>query len=59
MWIIGASRNKLRQALLAYGIDGYPMDTGTANLTLCSKTEWRTLFEQNGESILSLYTDFH
>lgn len=58
LWIIGASRNKLRQALLAYGIDEYPMDTGTANLTLCSKTEWRTLFEQNGESILSFIQTF-
>lgn len=58
LWINGASRNKLRQALLAYGIDGYPMSTGTANLTLCSKTEWRTLFEQEGERIQSFIQSF-
>lgn len=58
LWINGSSRNKLRQALLAYGIDGYPMPTGTANLTLCSKTEWRTLFEIEGESIQSFIQSF-
>ena len=58
LWINGASRNKLRQALLAYGIHGYPMSTGTANLTLCSKTEWRTLFEQEGERIQSFIQSF-
>ena len=58
LWINGSSRNKLRQALLAYGIDGYPMPTKTVNLTLCSKTEWRTLFEQKGESILSFMQSF-
>lgn len=58
LWINVASRNKLRQALLAYGINGYPMSTGTANLTLCSKTEWRVLFEQEGESIQSFIQSF-
>ncbi len=58
LWINVASRNKLRQALLAYGIDGYPMSTGTANRTLCSKTEWRTLFEQEGERIQSFIQSF-
>lgn len=58
MWINVTSRNKLRQALLAYGIDGYPMSTGTANLTLCSKTEWRKLFEHEGKSILSFIQSF-
>lgn len=58
LWINVTSRNKLRQALLAYGIDGYPMSTGTANLTLCSKTEWRKLFEHEGKSILSFIQSF-
>lgn len=58
LWINGSSRNKLRQALLAYGIDGYPMPTGTANLTLCSKTEWRVLFEQKGECIQAFIQSF-
>lgn len=55
LWINSPNRNKLRQALLAYGMDGYPMSTGATatNLTLCSKTEWRTLFEKKGESIKS------
>lgn len=58
LWINVTSRNKLRQALLAYGIDGYPMSTGTANLTLCSKTEWRKLFEHEGKSIQSFIQSF-
>lgn len=58
LWINSPNRNKLRQALLAYGMDGYPMSTGTANLTLCSKTEWRTLFEKKGESIKSFIQSF-
>lgn len=58
LWINVTSRNKLRQALLAYGIDGYPMSTGTANLTLCSKTECRKLFEHEGKSILSFIQSF-
>lgn len=52
IWITGNSRNKLRQALLAFGVEGYPMPTGTANHTLCAKTEWRTLFEKQGERMI-------
>ena len=47
------SLNKLRRALLAFGINGYPMATGNTNRTLCSETEWRTLFENQGEQIIS------
>ena len=53
LWIEPTSCNKLRRALLAYGIKDYPMSTGTANLTLCSGTEWRALFEKQGEQIVS------
>ena len=41
----------MRRAFLAYGINSYPLATGTANDTLCSGTEWRTLFEKSGEQI--------
>ncbi len=51
LWVKPKSRNKLRRALLAYGIDGYPMFTGSANMTLCSGTEWRELFEKRGNQI--------
>ena len=53
LWVEPDSRNKLRRALLAFGINGYPMSTGTANMTLCSDTEWRTLFERQGEQIVT------
>ena len=52
LWIEPESRNKLRRALLAFGISGYPMPTGTANLTLCSDTEWRELFESQGNQVV-------
>ena len=52
LWVEPESRNKLRRALLAFGINGYPMPTGTANLTLCSATEWRELFENHGNQII-------
>ncbi|MDE5784254.1 MAG: DUF262 domain-containing protein [Prevotella sp.] len=45
--------DKTRQALLAYGIKGYPMPTGTPNMTLCINTEWRNLFEKQGKQVLS------
>ena len=44
--------NKLRRALLAFGISGYPMPTSAANMTLCSGTEWRELFENQGNQIV-------
>ena len=53
LWVAPESRNKLRRALLAFGINGYPMPTGTANMTLCSNTEWRILFEKQGDQIVS------
>ena len=53
LWMKPDSRNKLRRALLAYGIGDYPMSTGTANMTLCSKTDWRVLFEKQGEKMAS------
>ena len=53
LWIKPVSRNKLRRALLAFGVKGYPMPTGTANMTLCSDTEWRELFEKQGDQIIS------
>ena len=53
LWIESENRNKLRRALLAFGIKDYPMPTGTANLTLCSGTDWRKLFEMQGEQIVS------
>ena len=45
--------NKLRRALLAFGVQGYPMPTGATNWTLCSDTEWRTLFERQSDQIVS------
>ncbi len=51
LWMDLPNPNLLRQALLAYGLKGYPAHTGTANLTLCSGTEWRTLFEREGEAV--------
>lgn len=57
LWINGNSRNKLRQALLAFGIENYPMATDTANHTLCSKTEWRTLFEKQGNRIIEFINE--
>ncbi|MBE6325572.1 MAG: DUF262 domain-containing protein [Bacteroidales bacterium] len=45
--------NKLRRALLAYGVNDYPMQTGYANLTLCSDSEWRDLFEKQGKQIIT------
>lgn len=45
--------NKLRRALLAFGVQGYPMPTHTTNWTLCSGTEWRTLFERQSNQIVS------
>ena len=56
LWILPTNLNKLRRALLAFGLSGYPMATGSANRTLCSKTEWRTLFEKRGEQIISFMT---
>ena len=53
LWDEPDSRNKLRRALLAFGVNGYPMPTGTANMTLCSDTEWRVLFEKQGDQIIS------
>lgn len=53
LWVEPKSRNKLRRALLAFGINSYPMPTGTANWTLCSGTEWRVLFEKQGDQIIS------
>lgn len=53
LWIAPDSLNKLRRALLAWGVKGYPMSTGTANKTLCSNTEWRVLFEKRDEQIKS------
>ena len=53
LWDEPESRNKLRRALLAFGLNGYPMPTGTANMTLCSDTEWRVLFEKQGDQIIS------
>lgn len=53
LWITPDNLNKLRRALLAWGVEGYPMSTGTANKTLCSNTEWRVLFEKNEEQIKS------
>lgn len=51
LWMDSKSRNKLRRALLAFGINDYPMSTASTNMTLCSKTEWRELFEKQGEQI--------
>ncbi len=53
LWIAPDSLNKLRRALLAWGVKGYPMSNGTANKTLCSNTEWRVLFEKRDEQIKS------
>ena len=53
LWVEPDSRNKLRRALLAFGVNGYPMPTGTANMTLCSDIEWRELFEKQGDQIIS------
>lgn len=53
LWELPSDRNKLRRALLAFGINNYPLPTGTANMTLCSGTEWRTLFEKQGEQIVA------
>lgn len=53
LWIAPDSLNKLRRALLAWGVKGYPMSTSTANKTLCSNTEWRVLFEKRDEQIKS------
>ena len=53
LWIKPENLNKLRRAMLAFEIDNYPMTTGTANLTLCSGTEWRDLFEKQSEQIVS------
>lgn len=50
-------QNTVRRALLAYGINGYPMSTGTANHTLCRGTEWRTLFEKKGDQILGFINE--
>lgn len=52
LWMKPNNLNTLRRALLAFNIDNYPMVTGTANMTLCSGTEWRTLFERQGEQII-------
>lgn len=57
LWVEG-NRNELRQALLAFGVEGYPMPTGTANHTLCAKTEWRTLFEKQGTRIIEFINEF-
>lgn len=51
LWIDPKSRNKLRRALLAFGVNDYPMPTASTNMTLCSRTEWRELFEKQGEQI--------
>ncbi len=53
LWITPESRNKLRRALLAFKMDDYPMKTNSANDTLCSGTEWRTLFEKQAEKMKS------
>lgn len=53
LWGDPKKLNKLRRALLAFGVSDYPMPTNTANWTLCSNTEWRELFEIQGEQIVS------
>lgn len=51
LWIKPDNLNRLRRALLAYGLPGYPMNTASVNKTLCSGEEWRTLMENQGEAI--------
>ena len=53
LWVNPENLNKLRRALLAFGISDYPMSTDTANWTLCADTEWRKLFEHQGKQIVS------
>lgn len=43
------SEDKVRRALLAYGVKNYPMSVNITNHTLCSGTEWRDLFERQGD----------
>lgn len=50
-WGDDRHHDKMRRAFLAYGINHYPLTTGTANATLCKDTEWRMLFDKSGEQI--------
>lgn len=51
LWIEPDNQNKVRRALLTRGFHGYPLSTGNTNLTLCSGTEWRILFEKLDEDM--------